>query len=233
MKRFGILIFIAALVIGLAVASASSFGRFGGRLINFSMDFGGVRGSGNVVTETRDLSGFDSVEAGGVFQIEITSGKDFRVEVEADDNLLPLIRTEVDGDRLVISTEKRISSKNGLKVRVFMPVVNAIETSGAANVTAADLKGSSITLSASGASKIAAAGQADEITVELSGASKLNASELKVTNATIDSSGASSADVNVSGDLVSDLSGASRVAYSGSPANVKTHKTGASSVSAK
>ncbi|HNQ14330.1 MAG TPA: DUF2807 domain-containing protein, partial [Pyrinomonadaceae bacterium] len=102
MKKFGILIFIVALVVGIALANVFSFGKLS-PLVKFSFDFGRVRGSGNIVTQKRDLSGFSKIDAGGAYEIEIVAQKDFSVEVQGDDNLIEFVKTEVHGDTLEIS----------------------------------------------------------------------------------------------------------------------------------
>ena len=233
MKKIGIMIFVMALVIGLVVSNMFSFGRATGSFFNFSLGFGGVHGSGNVTTDKRGVSGFRSVDVGGIFQVEITAQKDFAVEVEADDNLLPLITTEVHDGVLTIETAERIKSSNPIRVRVYAPNIDNLEVSGVANVTVNDLKNSSLSVGSSGASKIKIAGETAKLTVETSGASKIDAEGLKAVDASIDSSGASHVNVNVSGELRTDLSGASKVVYSGTPANIEKKTSGASSVSQK
>ena len=233
MKKVGIIIFAAALIIGLVVSNLFSFGRAAGNLFNFSMNFGGVHGSGNVASENRDVAGFKSIDVGGVFQVEITAQKDFSVEVLADDNLLPLIKTEVDGGTLRVSTTRRISPTSPIRVRISAPDIDNLQVSGIANVTVNDLNNSSFALDSSGASKIAITGETSKLTIDVSGASKIDAENLNAENASIDASGASKINVNVSGELRSDLSGASKVVYTGTPTSVVTRKSGASSVSQK
>ena len=71
-----------------------SFGRLPGKIFNFS--FGrGVKGSGVLITEKRELSGFKGVDVGGIFQVEVTAQKDFAVEVSGDDNIVPMVKTYV------------------------------------------------------------------------------------------------------------------------------------------
>jgi len=233
MKKVGIIIFASALVIGLVASNLFSFGRIGGRFANFSINFGGVRGSGNVAVEKREVSDFNAVDVGGVFQVEAVAGKAFGVEVEADDNLLPHIRTSVRGGTLYIETDGRIKTSNKLRVRVSAPDIDNIDVSGAANVTLSGVKNDSVKVSGSGASNITVSGETSQLNIDISGATKVLADQLKAANAVIEASGASYADVNVSGEINSDLSGASRVEYSGSPANVVTKKSGASRVTAK
>lgn len=233
MKKAGVVIFVAALGIGLVVANVFSFGRVQTRMLKFSMDFGSVHGSGNLGTDKRAITGFKSVEAGGVFQLEITAQKEFGVEVEADDNLLPMIRTEVDGDVLRIETDKHFKTNNPIRIRVSAPDIERLDISGVANVTLDNINNSELAIEASGASKIKVSGETSMLNVDVSGATKINADDLKSINAVIDANGASFVSVNVTGDIQSDVSGASRVVYSGAPVNVNTKKTGVSSVSKK
>jgi len=233
MKKVGILFFLAALVIGLVVANTFSFGRLNTDFIKFSVNFGSARGSGNIVTEKRDVSGFKSVDVGGVFQVEIVAGKEFSVEVEADDNLIGLIQTRVDGDTLCIESDKRLKSKSPIKVRISAPNIDGLQVSGAANVTANGIKSESLKIESSGGSRVTVSGAAAKLTVESSGGARVNADALTAIDATIEGSGGSSVEVNVTGDLRSDISGGARVTYNGTPANIVTNKSGGARVSQK
>ncbi len=233
MKKVGIIIFAVALVIGLVVSNIFSFGRVTDRLFNFSINFSGENGSGKIVTEKRDLKGFKAVDVGSVFQVEITSQKDFSIEVEADDNLLPLIKTEVDDGVLEIESDGRLSPTSPIRIRISAPDIDNLDVSGAANVTLNGIRNSSLCVDSSGASKVKIAGETTKFTAEASGASKIDAEDLKAVDASIDGSGASHVDVSVSGELAADLSGASNVVYSGSPTAVHKKTSGAGSVSQK
>lgn len=233
MKKFGVLIFAAALILGLVVSSIFSFGRISDKFFNFSFNFKGTKGSGKTASEMRGHNGFKGVDVGGVIQVEITAQKDFEVEVEADDNLLQYIKTEVRGGTLHIETERKLSTSNPIRVRIFAPDINELDISGAAKVTVNDLKNSSISVDSSGASKISLAGETAKLTIDVSGATKVDAENLKAENAAVEASGASHIGVNVTGRLSADASGASKIVYSGTPANLEKKSSGASSVSAK
>lgn len=233
MKKVGVLIFVVALIVGLVVSSIFSFGRIGGRIFNFSMNLGGVRGSGNLAMEKRSVTGFKAVDVGGVFQVEIVAQKDFGVEVEADDNLLPLIRTEVDGGTLRIEADKHLSTRNPIRIRISAPDIEKLEVSGAANVTLSNLKNTKLSVEGSGASRTKISGETAKLDIDVSGGSKIDADELKSATAVIDASGASLVTVNVSDDLTSDASGASKIFYAGNPKNVSSNNSGASSISPK
>ena len=233
MKKIGFIIFIVAIIIGVTFANFFSWGKASARIFNFSVNFGGVKGSGNVVNEKRNVADFNAIEVGGIFEVEVVAQKEFSVEVEADDNLLQYIKTEVNGDTLEIRTKKSISSKSAIRVRISAPNIENLQVSGVSKVSVANLKNDTLKVDASGASKIKVDGETKNLEVELSGASKLDAENLKSENANVDGSGASNAAVNVSGDLRADLSGASKVTYTGNPKNLEKSTSGASSVRGK
>lgn len=231
MKKLGILVFIFALVIGIVVTNLFSFGRVTGQMFSFNFGFRGVKGSGNVITEQRDVSGFNGIDVGGVYQVEIVAQSDYSVTVEADDNIVPLIRTEVDGGVLRIQSDRRISPKSTIKIRISAPNIDDLDVSGAASVTVSELKNEELTVHSSGASKVTVKGETLKLSIDVSGATKINAEELKAQSATVDASGASSVAVNVTETLNADASGASRITYAGTPTSVQKKTGGAGSVS--
>ena len=233
MKKVGLIIFVVALFVGVVLSNIFSFGRISDKLFNFSINLCGTKGSGHIVTESRDVSDFSGIDVGGIYKVDVTAQKDFAVKIEADDNLLPLIRTEVDGDVLKIESDSKISPTSQILVHIFAPDITSLEVSGAAAVDVKDLDNSSLSVDSSGASKINVAGKTDKLTVDISGATRVDAEALEAEDATVDASGASHVNVNVSGSLRTDASGASKIVYSGTPANIEKKTSGASSVSHK
>ena len=233
MKKIGIILFLVTLAIGLVVSNLFSFGRATGSLFNFSLGVGKVKGSGQTASEVRDVAGFHALDVGGVFQVEITANKEFAVEVEADDNLLPLISTEVRGGVLRIKTERKLSTSNPIRVRISAPDIDNLDVSGAANVTLANISNGGLNVDASGASKIKINGETAKLMVDVSGATKIDAESLAAEHATVETSGASHVTVQVAGQLRTHASGASRIDYSGTPTEVIKKTSGAASVSPK
>jgi hypothetical protein len=232
MKKIGLIVFAAALVLGLVVSSLFSWGKATGEIFNFSLKIGKERGSGRMATEVRTVGDFSQLDVGSVFQVEVVAQKEFSVEVEADDNLLQFIRTEVNDGRLEISLSKSVKTSNPMRIRISAPNIDRVEASGASRVNVSDLKNSEIALDTSGASKINLAGETSKLTVDVSGASQIDAGSLSASAANIDASGASHVNVNVANELTAEASGASRITYTGSP-NVRKSTSGASSVSQK
>lgn len=231
MRKVKIIVFIVALIAGLTFAKIFAF-SFGFQMPSINV-FSKTKGSGNIKIEKRDASGFTSVKTGGAVIIDVVAQKDFNVEVEADDNLLEYIKTEVKGDTLKIYTEGNISTKNQIRVRVAMPQIESFDVSGASNGTLTNVKNESLTIDASGASKIKVEGEVAELTVDLSGASRLDAENLKAENAKVEASGASNAIVFATNEVEAEASGASCIRYAGTPKNVRKSSSGASSVKQK
>lgn len=231
MKKFGLIAFIGAVVIGVATASMIPFGNIPVKDVVSSLN-NSVEGSGNIVTENRPVEDFSAVDVGGVFRVEITAGKEFSVNVEADDNLLPLIQTSVNGDTLEISTDERLSSDKPILIRVTARDINEIKASGAASVSILGVKNDELRIDLSGASDLTAAGETGTLNAEISGASVIKARQLSSESVGVDASGASRAYVSASKELTAEASGASSVAYAGNPENVEKHVSGASSITA-
>src|SRR3989442_9070504 len=92
---------------------------------------GGIRGSGNRKTEKKELPAFKAVETGGAFDVEITCQKPQSVEIEADDNLLPLLETDVADGVLHVGMKQNYNSRKLIVLRIAVPDLNRITISGA------------------------------------------------------------------------------------------------------
>lgn len=194
----------------------------------------GIQGSGTPKTETRNVTGFREIKANGAIYLDVSFKPEYSVTVEADDNLLEHINTDVSGGTLVIESRgQRINPKSKINVRITMPEMARLEINGASTGTVAGVKTDKLDLSINGASKLKIDGEVRELKAQASGASGIDAEGLKTGDANVDASGASSITVNAAGDLSANASGASRVTYIGDPKSLKQNSSGASSVTKK
>ena len=229
MKKIGLIAFITTLALGSILAANFNFGGF--QVVN--INFGRIKGSGISKSELRDVSGFKAIKVRGALNVEVTAQKDFSVSVEADDNLLEHVKTEIDNGTLEIWSEGKISPKTSINIRISMPEVNSVDIAGASSAVVSNVKSDSIRLEASGASKIKIDGEATSLKSEANGACKIDAENLRVENAEVEANGASKTAVQVMNEVKADASGASTIYYSGDPKNVIQHSSGASSVKRK
>ena len=163
--------------------------------------------------------------------VEIVAQKDFSVEVEADDNLLQYIKTDVSGGTLELKTEKRLNTHSRIRVRVYAPDIEKLEVGGASHTTLRNLANDALRVDSGGASKVTLEGRTGNLNIDMGGASRVDAGGLSAVNVTVDGGGASKAMVTVSRELNADLGGASRLEYSGNPQHVKKKTSGGSTVS--
>jgi len=194
----------------------------------------GIQGSGTSKTETRNVSGFKEIKANGAINLDVSFKPEYSVTVEADDNLLEHINTDVNGGTLIIeSRDEKINPKSRINVTITMPELVGLEVNGASTGSVAGVKTDKLDLSINGASKLKIAGEVRELKATAAGASSIDAEVLKTENANVDASGASNITVNAAGDLSANASGASSVKYIGEPKSLKQNSSGASSVKKK
>lgn len=208
-----------------------------------------LRGNGNIISESRALTGITGLDVSGGFTVEITQGSNEGIRLEAESNLIGNIVTEVRNGVLHIYNDESITTSKPMKAYVTLKQLERLYITGGVKVTAAstikserlrmDLSGGSSvklaldasTLEAdlSGASRVNITGQLSELVAVMSGASKLEAQEVEVKDARVRASGASIVKVMATEKLDVDASGASVVYYAGSP-RVSTSVSGAARV---
>ena len=197
-----------------------------------------IIGSGNLVTKAFDFSGFTKVEAHNGFRVDLTRSTSYSIEVTTDDNVQEYLDVTKSGDTLRIKlTGYQNYSSVTLEAKVTIPDVYRISLSGGsqAEVTgfssshdfSAALSGGSrldgnITtgdaeFDLSGGSRVTLTGSAEDLVIKSSGGSKLILESFPVNNADININGGGSAAIDVSGTLDVNLSGGSKVIYSGEP----------------
>lgn len=211
----------------------------------------GIKGNGDVKRVDRDVSDFHSIDVGGAFEVHIRQGSDYKLSIEADDNLLDLISTEVRAGELHIKTEENIRDYKQLAVFITMPELRGLDISGACEIsTDGKIKGEDLDLDfsgateaelqldyrsvdadLSGASELSIDGRASMFRLESSGASEIDAVNFEVSKAKVDISGAGEAKLNVKDELDVDISGAGEVRYRGNP-RVISETSGAGSIRA-
>lgn len=209
-----------------------------------------IKGNGNIKTQDRNVSGFTGLDVSGGFEVQVTQGNNEGLRIEADENLLDNIKTEVRNGVLHIYNEGNITTKNSMKAYVTVKELNSLDISGGVKVTGRstfkpkafkmDLSGASnikldlvterLVADMSGASKIALTGRADVLLLNMSGASDVNAEDLEAKDVKVEASGASKVRVFAKESLAIDASGASQVRYKGSP-SITSETSGGTKIS--
>jgi hypothetical protein len=189
---------------------------------------GNITGSGALATESRSVAGFTGVSVSGAGHLIIEQTGVESLEITADDNLLPHIRSEVVGDWLVLGFAPGVSVNGSRQVRYRLTVrrLTGIEASGASRVELHDLNTTGLASVVSGASSLEASGVATTHVTAVSGASRVEAPSLRSRTVTATVSGASDALLRVRDSLVVTASGGSSVEYYGDPVVVSEVSSG-------
>jgi hypothetical protein len=208
-----------------------------------------IKGNGNLQSQSRKVSDFSGIKVSGGFSVEIKEGKNEELRIEAEENLLGNVKSEVKDGILHLYTEGSINAKEGMKAYITVKELNTLKISGGVKVAGLstfksetfemDLSGGSnvslalnvkkLDADMSGASKVMLTGRADELTLDMSGASNVNTQELISKRVKIGASGASKVKVFASESLSINASGASNIAYAGSP-KIEAETTAASRI---
>jgi hypothetical protein len=230
-----------ALFILLGMFATVSFGCY-----NIPQD----RSTGNFIKEERNVGNFTKLDIGGAFKVYLSQGDHEKLVIEADDDEIKEIITEVVGNKLRIYTDSDWGMNfHEMTIYVTFKDLDYIGFSGAVEVTGEntlnftdlemdvsgaaeidmEIKADRFEAEFSGASEIDFRGSCKTGHFELSGASEFDAEGIEFQDLNIEVSGASEAKVWATGTLEIDASGASDIRYKGNP-KVSIDESGASSV---
>ncbi|MEN2415911.1 head GIN domain-containing protein [Flavobacterium mesophilum] len=214
-----------------------------------------INGNGNVVTETRTTSEYDAIKISGFFDVDLVAGKEGKIIIKGEQNILSAIVVEVEDNALKIHVKKgtNIRPSTGKKVEITVPFekISELNLSGSGDIVAKDaikndkfsakLSGSgdidlnvvanSFDFSLSGSGDIKLKGSSDNLTIKLSGSGDIEAANLKSKNAEVMVSGSGDVKLNCNESLTARVSGSGDITYSGNPGKKDTKVSGSGSIS--
>jgi hypothetical protein len=196
-----------------------------------------VEGNGHVTEEIRNIRDFNELKVSSGIDVFITQDNDISLRIEADENLMEHIKTEVLDDQLKIYTDVNIRMAKSKKVYLSYEELKSIRVSSAGDVKGKNtLHTKDLELKLSSAGDIRLDVIADEIEVQigssgnatlsgkteylkarLSSAGDLNAFELKTAEADVSASSSGDAKVWVTGKARFKCSSAGDIVYHGDP----------------
>jgi Putative auto-transporter adhesin, head GIN domain len=178
-----------------------------------------VNGSGHVKTESRQVSGFTKIDLAGSGEVTIDQGPAELLTIEADDNVLSALTSDVSGSTLKLGTKPRttVRTRTPIRYRVTVKDLTGVSLSGSGSVTAKGLQLRAFRADISGSGTVNISGSADTQNIQLSGSGRYGAGELTSQEVTAEISGSGEVTVAVSRRLKVDISGSGTVTYSGDP----------------
>jgi hypothetical protein len=179
--------------------------------------FNQVRGSGNRQRQTRQVAPFTSITTDGAFHVAVVSQKPLALQVEGDDNILPLISTDVSGSTLHIKNRSGYSVSQPIKIEIAVPNLEGFTSNGAGRFDVTGLKNEQFEIDTNGATVIEVAGETNLLKLKANGAGSIDTHRLRATNADVNSNGVSSITLYAREKLDVVVSGPSHVTYQGDP----------------
>ena len=174
------------------------------------------KGSGNAKTEQREVAEFDEVEASSGVDVDVVVGARAPIEVKGDDNLLPHVKTVVNGTRLTISIDGSISALTPLHVHVMVPTLKLLDVKSGATMKVSGVNADALELDAASGGKLEVQGVAKKVSVDASGGAHVAADTLVAE--TVDTKATAGSEVSVSASSSADGS-----TSSGAKVHVKGH----------
>ena len=224
-------------------------------LKSFAQPWETVKGNGQLKKETREVSNYTSLSSHGSMDVDIAYGNSNKIEVEADENLLPYIETVVENGNLIIRSKKNVNLKSRSKmvVHVSMTKITSLQLSGSGNINgegAFNNDGKTeIAVSGSGNVKlsfdsfneldlsVSGSGNMDlkskttkNITAKVSGSGNIDCSNIGCENVDAKISGSGNIKVYASHSIDAKISGSGNVFYKEGSPNISSKIVGSGKV---
>lgn len=238
---------VTVFIIALFLSTTASHAFVGGKKI---------KGNGKVTTITRTTSDYDVVAVAGSFDVELVSGKEGKITLEGESNLLEYVVTEVSDGKLKIKTKKgyNIRVSNGKKLVITVPFEDldkvALAGSGDVYTKNATIKGDEfkmalagtgdvildvdvddLKMAVSGSGDMTARGTADNAEVKLAGSGDIHAYKLKAKNTVVSLAGSGDIRVYAENSIKARVAGSGDITYKGRPSKEDTKVSGSGSIS--
>lgn len=212
----------------------------------------GIKGNNHVVTEDRSISSnFDEIKVQQGINLYITQDNSTELKVEADENIIDILITEVYNNELKIYFEKNVYRAKARNVYLTIDNIKKIRASSGASVKSENtLQVSSLDLDASSGSSIKVYVNANDVKSETSSGadidvfgktttfsasassgSSIDADELESVDAYAKASSGANINVKVTGKLTAKASSGGDIDYEGNPKDVNKDTSSGGSVS--
>lgn len=217
-------------------------------LLLCACNFGVVRGSRRLVTESRSVSSFDRVTLTTSGEVIIIQGEEESLTVETDDNVIKHITTQVQDGTLTLGTESgKLISATQLTFNLTVKDFAGLRVTGSGDIVAEDLYADRFEITTTGSGKVRIGSlAAQEVKIDITGSGDVDlAGEVTSQHITLRASGhynggdlrSETVDLTISGSgdatvwatesLAGRITGSGSVNYYGNPnTNVSTSGSG-------
>ncbi|UKO98733.1 GIN domain-containing protein [Nostoc sp. UHCC 0870] len=188
-------------------------------LTGCSLSLGGLRGSGIIKTESREVGRFSSIYSKSVGKVTIQQTGKESLTITADNNILPLLESRVADNILYLTIAKDVNMNPSQPIEFVVEVksLESLNIDGVGSIEVKGIQGKRLSVSLDGVGSIAIAGSVDVLDLDISGVGSFQGEGLKTKQATVRHMGVGSVVVNVSQQLDATVSGVGSIEYIGSP----------------
>lgn len=185
-----------------------------------------VQGSGHIVRQVRPIGAASAIELAGATNAQVRLGAAPSLVIEADDNLMPLLTTEMRGNTLVVGSRGSYRTNHSPRVYVTLPDVREIRSSGSGDVDLLGVANAGLTLSIRGSGDMKVTGRTGRLDATVEGSGDLDLRQLAAEDARVGVMGSGNASVRVAHALDASAFGSGDVYYLGRPAALSVHAGG-------
>ena len=193
-----------------------------------------IVGEGPIVTETRQLASFESVDADGSMDVEVYPSTTNKVEVSGYHNLVPVFETEVHNGRLRLKFRDRLFNvrHNNIKVVIYSTSIRSFSINGSGNAhLGTGLISSAMDLSINGSGDIhVEKNKFTNVHCNINGSGNIKGRQCETDHAKVDISGSGSVELSILKTLDVKISGSGDVFYWGDPAITDTDISGSGKI---
>lgn len=177
----------------------------------------GVRGNGNLSTETREVASFTEIVLRGSGDVFVAVTGTASLTIQAEENLIPLLGTEVEDGRLEIAPTERITATEDVTYTISVESLDAVAITGSGLIHATGVNGDALTADIAGSGRIEPEGEVERLMLSISGSGTYAGEELTAATGDVDITGSGDAVVDVTDELTVSISGSGEVQYLGDP----------------
>ena len=190
-----------------------------------------LKGSGNIISEDRRLTHFNSIKVLGSIDININYSDDYGCTVVGDDNLIPYIKTEVVNNNLKISITRGYSISKGLMVNVYALDYDKISILGSGDINITDFNNINLSLNIDGSGDITGNGEVQTLSAIINGSGNIMFRDLQSISTTITINGSGDAKIWVSESISANINGSGKIEYYGNPMKIESKVNGSGEIS--
>ena len=189
-----------------------------------------VEGSGVRTQENRELGQFDGVDIATSADFKITRGEKSSIRIAGDDNIVPLVSTEVRDRTLFVFVPHSYATNNKLQMLITTPGVRRVAINGSADGFLDAVTDDAVDITISGSGDLGGIGTVDQLNVTIAGSGDVLLHRLRTKQTRITINGSGDAEVHATESLNATVNGSGDVKYSGAPEQVDPQVNGSGSI---